>query len=161
MSFQTKQTCTMWENCKSNIRKRSYMQNQQTEKPMAWTVKTEGWTSSVQKVKMHICSRVTTLSHCSVTQPRVPNLICEQVCNGGTYYILVKDFTNGTTEGQPLLSKNNYLTYLVFYITKCSAYTFWSVSIFHNNITLMIPDPFLQNCYPASSRLCTLCESVS
>lgn len=31
--------------------------------------------------------------------------------------------------------------------------------IFHNSITLMMPGPFLQNCYPASSSLCSVCES--
>lgn len=134
---------------------------QSTEKLMTWTVKTEGWTLSVQKVKMHICSRVTTLSHCSITQPRLPNLICAQVGNGGTYYILVKDFTNGTTEGQSLVSKNNYLTYPVFHITKGSVSTLWSVSIFQNIITLMILDPFLQNSYPTNSSLCSLYEPVS
>lgn len=99
------------------------MHNQQIEKLMTWTARTEGWTSSVQKVKMHICNRVITLSH-FIIQPRIPNLICAQGCHGGTSYILVKDFTNGTDEGQPLLSKKNYLVYLVFYKIKNSAYTF-------------------------------------
>lgn len=31
--------------------------------------------------KAHMQQGVTTLSHCSIIQPRVPNLICTQVCN--------------------------------------------------------------------------------